>query len=73
MSPGWEFSDKIYVPLPVAIFDFGPWRQMCVVKMDVVIFNSLFYYYIILRSLWKKYAKERQFWQTTLILGSVYR
>ena len=28
MSPGWEFSDKIYIPLPVAILDVGPWRQM---------------------------------------------
>ena len=43
MSPRWEFSDKIYVPLPVAILDFGPWRQMCVVKMGMVILNSLFY------------------------------
>ena len=43
MRPSREFSDKIYVPLPVAILDFGPWRQMCVVKMGMVIFNNFLY------------------------------
>ena len=40
--PGWEFSDKIYVPLPVAILDFGPWRQMSRVKLGMVILNGCF-------------------------------
>ena len=41
IGPGWEFFDKSYVPLLVAILDFGPWHRMCNIFFQNLILGSL--------------------------------